>query len=254
MQLKFLNQFISQNTGLLIRFDDICENMKWNFMENCESLFDELKIKPVLGVIPNNQDKELLKYKQKNNFWDIVRNWQNKGWTIAMHGNTHVYDSDTHKKDFFNYGGRSEFFGHPLNEQINRINLGLKKFKDERVNVRVFFAPNHTYDQNTFEALKKCGLYEVIDGYGLKPYRYLNIKFIPQLFYKNIMLPYGIQSTQIHLNYWDEQDFEVFKKFIIKNKKKIISYEEAIQKVSNNIINLSFNFVLEKTLKIIRLL
>ena len=37
--------------------------------------------------------------------------------------------------------------------------------------------------------------------------RYKNLNFIPQLFYKEIMLPFGIQSTQIHLNYWKEEDF-----------------------------------------------
>ena len=253
MQFKSSNNFFKQNTGLVIRFDDICENMKWNFMEKCENLFDELNIKPILGVIPNNKDKELLKYKKKHNFWDIVRKWQRKGWTIAMHGYTHVYDTNTNKKDYFNYGGRSEFFGHSLKEQINRINLGLKKFNAENIAIRVFFAPNHTYDQNTFKALKNCGISEVIDGYGLTPYRYLNINFIPQLFYKNIILPYGIQSTQIHLNYWGEEDFKIFKRFIIKNKNKIITYDQVIKKVSNKFIDLSLNFVLEKALKIIRL-
>ena len=55
----------------------------------------------MLGVIPNNQDKELMKYKKKNNFWDLVRLWVNKGWEISMHGNNHVYDKSTNKKDFF---------------------------------------------------------------------------------------------------------------------------------------------------------
>ena len=254
MQLKFFNQFISKNTGLLIRLDDICENMKWNFMEKCENLFDEINIKPVLGVIPNNKDSELLKYPQKKKFWNIVRSWQQKGWTIAMHGNTHSYDSETNKKDYFKYGGKSEFFGHPLEEQKKRIKLGLEKFNSEGINIRVFFAPNHTYDKNTFIALKNYCLNEIIDGYGLMPYRELDINFIPQLFYKNIMLPYGIQSTQIHLNYWKKEDFEIFKKFIIKNKNKIITYDQAINKVSNNAINLLINFSLEKILKTIRLL
>ena len=41
---------------ILIRFDDIAENMNWYLMEKCEKLFDELKIKPVMGVIPDNKD------------------------------------------------------------------------------------------------------------------------------------------------------------------------------------------------------
>ena len=54
--------FTKNSSGLIIRFDDISENMKWEFMERCESLFDKYKIKPVVGVIPNNQDIELKKY------------------------------------------------------------------------------------------------------------------------------------------------------------------------------------------------
>ena len=92
---KRIKEYISENTGILIRLDDIAENMNWDLMEKSEDLFDKYKIKPVLGVIPNNKDSELLSYPKKNNFWDIVRGWQNKGWKISMHGLTHVYDKDT---------------------------------------------------------------------------------------------------------------------------------------------------------------
>ena len=67
-----------------------------------------------------------------------------------MHGFTHVYDKETNKKDFFNYGGRSEFFGHSYDEQFKRIKKSLEIFKKENIEIRSFFAPNHTYDQNTF--------------------------------------------------------------------------------------------------------
>ena len=60
---------------ILIRFDDIAENMNWHFMEKSEQLFDKYKIKPVLGVIPNNQDKELKSYPRRENFWKIVKKW-----------------------------------------------------------------------------------------------------------------------------------------------------------------------------------
>ena len=90
-------------------------------------------------------------------------------------------------------------------------------FKKERIVIETFFAPNHTYDKNTFNALKKFGINEVIDGYGLMPYKEMEIKFIPQLFYKVYALPFGIQATQIHLNYWKDKDFQDFENFI-RNK------------------------------------
>ena len=190
-----MKNFISDNTGILIRIDDIAENMNWDLMRKSEVLFDKYNIKPVLGVIPNNKDEELLSQPKKNNFWDLVRRWQEKGWNISMHGHTHVYDSDTKKNDYFKYGGRSEFCGHPLEVQIDRIEKGLKKFSEEKIKIKSFFAPNHTYDSNTFIALKNCGIHEVIDGYGLMPYTQNNMKFIPQLFNKVILLPLSFSTT-----------------------------------------------------------
>jgi hypothetical protein len=67
------------------------------------------------------------------------------------------------------------------------------------------------------------------------PYEEYEIKFIPQLFYKLYMLPFGIQATQIHLNYWKQNDFDNFEKFIENYQKKIISYEQALKKVNNGI-------------------
>ena len=232
---KRIKEYISENTGILIRLDDIAENMNWDLMEKSEVLFDKYKIKPVLGVIPNNKDSELLSYPKKNNFWDIVRGWQNKGWKISMHGLTHVYDKDTKRNDYFGYGGRSEFCGHTLDTQIERIKEGLNIFKKERIVIETFFAPNHTYDKNTFNALKKFGINEVIDGYGLMPYKEMEIKFIPQLFYKVYTLPFGIQATQIHLNYWKDKDFQDFENFIRKNQNNFICYEDALKKINNGI-------------------
>ena len=118
--MKKLSPF-KKNTGLLIRIDDIAAHMKWDLIQKCEILFDELNIRPVLGVIPNNKDEEFLKYEKKDDFWHKVRVWQSKGWEISMHGFDHVYNSDTMKKDFFGYGGKSEFYGHPLDYQKKRI-------------------------------------------------------------------------------------------------------------------------------------
>ena len=88
-------------TGLLIRIDDVTNHMNWKLMKDCEDLFLEHDIKPLLGVIPNNQDEEFKKFSKKENFWEIVRSWQAKGWEISMHGYNHVYDSNTNKDDFF---------------------------------------------------------------------------------------------------------------------------------------------------------
>ena len=240
---------------ILLRFDDIAENMNWHLMDKFEELFDKYNIKPLMGVIPNNKDVDLKSFPKRENFWQIVKNWQSKGWEISMHGYDHLYLRDTNKKDYFNYGGKSEFYGESLAAQSQKIRLGLEIFRKNEIKIRTFFAPNHTYDYNTFIALKNSGIFEVIDGYGLKPYTENKIKFTPQLFYKLFFLPFGLQTTQIHLNELTEKDFENFKNFVEKKYKNIVTYDEALNllsdKIIDRILNKFINFVLILKRKII---
>ena len=66
------------------------------------------------------------------------------------------------------------------------------------------------------------------------------------------MLPFGIQSTQIHLNYWNEDDYISFKKFVLKNKDKIITTDKILSIGKKSIIQNCVNFSVEKILKILR--
>ena len=226
---------------ILLRFDDIAENMNWHLMDEFEELFDKHNIKPVMGVIPNNKDEDLKSFPKRENFWKIVKDWQSKGWEISMHGYNHLYLRDTNKKDYFNYGGKSEFYGESLAIQSQKIRLGLEIFHKNEIKIRSFFAPNHTYDYNTFIALKNSGIFEVIDGYGLKPYMENKIKFTPQLFHKLFFLPFGLQTTQIHLNKLNKKDFQNFKTFVEKKYKNIITYNEALSLLSDKIIDKTLN-------------
>ncbi len=199
-----INKIFSKYTGLLIRMDDICENMNWELMNRCELLFDKYEIKP----------------------------------------------SD--KNDIFNYGGDSEFYGLDYSKQFDKIEMGLSEFKKREIKVRSFFAPNHIYDQNTLEALKKKNIKIIIDGYGLFPFYKSGLLFIPQLFYKEIFLPFGIQATQLHINYWSNKDFKRFEDFIMRYHKKIINLDYIINITNPNLFQNITNYVIEKTLKTAR--
>ena len=102
-------------------------------------------------------------------------------------------------------------------DQLSKISSGLKKFDEHKIKVRSFFAPNHTYDLNTLKALES-GIRIVIDGYGLFPFSKFNIKFVPQLFYREIMLPFEFNLHKFILNYWNEEYFKKFTNFIEKKK------------------------------------
>ena len=230
-----MSNFLKENTGLILRFDDIAENMNWETFNIIENTLKELNIKPVLGVIPLNKDPELLQYKKNDgNFWDKIRSWNNYGWEIAMHGTHHLYDKFIKTRiDYLNHGGNSEFCDHSLEVQNSKIKKGIEKFRNEKIIIRCFFAPNHTFDMNTLIALKNSGIKQVLDGYGIMPYEENNITFIPQLFYKNYVLPFGIQTLQIHINYFNNIKLKKFIYFLKLNKHKIINYNDALLKINN---------------------
>ncbi len=234
--------------GTLIRIDDVAQNMNWDMMDKCEKLFNQYNIKPVLGVIPNNTDPDLLKFYNEENFWRKIKNWQEQGWEISMHGYSHNYDINTNKNDFFKLGGKSEFYGKSLEEQTNKIKKGLEIFNKNRIKIRSFFAPNHTYDENTFKALKLCGINEIIDGYGFQPYEEKDFVFIPQLFYRLINFPFSFQTTQLHLNEWTDNSFNNFKNFVQSNKDKIITYDKMLSKTSSSIFISLMNSLLKHSL------
>ena len=75
MIVDFFNN-LKQKTGYIFRLDDIAPNMNWEMMKRVKKLFNENDVKPVLGVIPKNEDNELKKYPTCNfNFWDDFSTW-----------------------------------------------------------------------------------------------------------------------------------------------------------------------------------
>ena len=66
------------------------------------------------------------------------------------------------------------------------------------------------------------------------------------------MLPFGIQSTQVHLNYMKNENFLNFVSFIRKNSSKIINFETALDNIDNNIFSKLSRATIEKSLRIIR--
>ena len=58
---------------ILLRFDDIAENMNWHLMDKCEKFLIHYNIKPVMGVIPNNKDETLKSFPKKRIFGKLSK-------------------------------------------------------------------------------------------------------------------------------------------------------------------------------------
>ena len=136
----------------LIRLDDASDHMNTERWDRIERMLDENGVKPLVGIIPVNRDPMLLEFAEDPGFWEKARHWQEKGWRIALHGFEHLYTSNC--AGINPVHDRSEFAGHPLEKQRQMIRDGVRILKERGLEPTAFFAPSHTFDKNTLEALR----------------------------------------------------------------------------------------------------
>lgn len=213
----------------LLRLDDACETMsreKWN---RVEKLLDKYKIKPLVGVIPFNQDTNLKIDSFDYEFWKKVKDWEKKEWEIGLHGYNHVYISKSGGINPINQ--RSEFAGVDYIQQFEKIKQGYKIFQKRNIKPKVFFAPSHTFDLNTLKALKEVTEINIIsDTIANDIYKENDFYFIPQQTGRVRNLPFKVVTFCYHPNSMLENDFIILENFIRKYKRKFIKFNDLILK------------------------
>lgn len=207
----------------IMRLDDAAPKMdivKWSSMEQ---LLDKYNVKPLVGVIPNCKDPNMKVYSSDEDFWIKVYRWIDKGWTIALHGYEHVYCTENGGINPIN--NRSEFAGLLLKDQKKKIRAGVEIFRSHGIEPEIFFAPSHTYDLNTLEALKTESKIRIIsDTVANKPYYKYGFTFVPQQSGKVRKLPFDTVTFCYHPNMMSDEEFLGLETFLKKNKEKFIDF------------------------------
>lgn len=236
----------------LFRLDDICENMKWDNFYKLKEIFIENDIKPIIGVIPKNTDKELLKYDTCDiDFWDEIKKLQDEeDWSIALHGFNHNFK--TKNSGILGINDRSEFAGLSKEVQSARIKEGKNILNCNGINPKLFMAPAHSFDEITLECLKENEINTITDGYSFWPYYEYDMLFIPQLFARPRKMPFGIYTWCIHLNTMSIDDINNIKLFIESNKENIVCFEDIVGYKSNLKSNKIIRLLIQKLLIMIR--
>lgn len=229
----------------IIRLDDACPTMdilKWN---KIEKLLDKYKIKPIVAVIPDNKDITLEVDKYDLCFWDKVKRWEKKEWTIALHGYQHLYQ--TNKYGIIRINKKSEFTGLSLKEQKYKLKKAIKIFKEKEIIPKIWVAPGHNFDENTLVALKaESNIRFISDGIALKSYYDMNFYWIPQQFWRFRRMPFGIYTFCIHPNTISNVAFDNMKKFIENNNRSFITFDDisfSIYKKSKDLLDKIFMMV-----------
>lgn len=208
----------------LLRLDDASDFMdveKWLRMEELLAQYD---VKPIFGIIPKNADVSLVsKYERNPGFWGLIQSWIGKGWTPAMHGYEHCYVTENGGINPVNK--RSEFAGLPYAEQREKLEKGYAILKGHGVEPKIFFAPSHTFDEDTLKALEDATPIRVIsDTIANDIYKKGAFWFIPQQSGRVRKLPFKTVTFCYHPNAMNDVAFNALKVFLNKNHSCFSSY------------------------------
>lgn len=220
----------------IMRLDDACEKMdteKWGRME---ALLDRYGIKPLVGIIPHCEDEMMNAYETDEAFWNKAAEWVKKGWTAALHGYNHVYSTEC--------GGinpvqaRSEFAGEPLDVQRRKIADGVNALRAKGIEPEVFYAPSHTFDENTLSALKSESNIRIIsDTVANDVYADMGFTFVPQQSGAVRSLPFKTVTFCYHPNTMGDEAFERLEAFLRENGEKFIPFPTEQSKRRRNIFD-----------------
>lgn len=213
----------------LFRLDDACPTMHMNNWKKLEQIFDKHGILPLVGIIPDNQDQGQLYSQENKDFWNIARTWQSKGWSIALHGYKHLYHL-AQESGLNPLWKRSEFVGLTLKEQRSKIREGYHILLKHGLNPQYFFAPSHTFDKYTLEALRlETKIRLICDTIANRPYKKYGFTFVPQLGgMPRMILPpiHGIWTFCLHPSIMKNEEFDKVDDFIQKHQKSVISFND----------------------------
>jgi predicted deacetylase len=188
------------NTRYLVRLDDACPTMDAAKWDAIESVLTEFNVKPIVSVIPSNQDPKFMASAPDPHFWNKVHRWKKMGWCIGLHGHTHIYQ--TSSKSLVPINPRSEFAGLPLAAQQEKIRSAWEVFVHHGIQPDVWVAPGHSFDANTLEALRReTPLRIVSDGIALAPYNELGFHWLPQQLWRFRWMPFGLYTVCLHPEY-----------------------------------------------------
>jgi predicted deacetylase len=212
----------------LLRFDDICPTMNWKIWTQVVDLLDEHRVRPILAVVPDNQDPKLVFGAGRPDFWNCVRRWQESGWSVALHGYQHKYE--TRNPGIMRIKDASEFAGLRERDQAGKIDAALAIFKREQVVADAWIAPGHSFDEVTVSLLRARGLSVIVDGFMRTPYIAADgMRWVPQQLWDFGPLSDGVWTVCFHHNVWTESELDRFRTNVRTYLPQITALQDVLE-------------------------
>ncbi len=201
----------------IVRLDDAHPGQFSQRWDQIEHILDELNIKPIVAIIPENQD-ESIDYGGgcETAFWEKARQWRSKGWGIAVHGLHHLLRTGYYS--VLPISDHSEFSGKPYDEQLSMLTKAVDILRSKGCTPEYFVAPAHGFDDQTLAALKRLDPPLIVsDSFGFRPYIKDDLKFLPQQLWRGRWFPFGVWTICLHPSTMTKADIARFTVFARRN-------------------------------------
>lgn len=201
--------------------------MNWSVWERIEPTLHERGVKPILAVVPDNRDTNLMVEAPRADFWARVRAWQKAGWCIALHGYQHRYE--TRDAGLMGINAYSEFAGLPETAQREKLRRALAIFQENDVRADAWVAPAHSFDATTVSLLLELGVRTISDGFYFRPVCRMGALWIPQQFWHFRSMPSGCWTVCVHFNAYGEAEIARLKGWISRYGQAMTSVQAVIR-------------------------
>ena len=209
----------------LIRFDDFCPTMSRSRWDRFTPLIAEFGIRPILAVVPDNKDFDLMIEAPDREFWDRMIRLESAGATIAMHGYQHLCAS--RGKNLLGLHRETEFAGAAEEQQLEWMNAGLRILHGHGLNPKLWVAPRHGFDEVTLRVLRKAGILFISDGYARAPFVRCGVTWIPQQLWSPARKSRGLWTICIHSNTAPESTITRLREFLQENAEQVTSFDRV---------------------------
>jgi predicted deacetylase len=210
----------------VLRLDDLCPTSRWQRWNRILEIAEAHGIRPILAVVPQNEDPELALDSPDAGFWSRMRALKAQGAEIALHGYRHL--SRSRGGGLVPLHRATEFAGAALEQQRGWIHAGLAILAEQGLPPRLWIAPCHGFDAYTLEALGEQGIGLLSDGFGSAPYTRLGFTWLPQQLWEPVEKQAGLWTICLHPNTATDAQIERLERFLSVHRGEFLSVDEAL--------------------------
>jgi len=189
-------------------------------------LLKTFDIQPILAVVPENRDPDLVRDAPHKDFWVEMRALEAAGATIGLHGYRHVCAAVG--RSLIPMHAKTEFAGVERELQREWIHAGLTILRAHGLRPQMFVAPRHGLDLVTLAVLQEESIGLVSDGFAERPFREQGLIWFPQQLWGPREKESGLWTICLHGNVATDQDVAGLERFLMRFGAQFTSVDRVL--------------------------